>query len=219
MNSVKTVKSWLYPPQEEKGRWAAVLFSDWLPGLSRYYTTTGAECFCDGTWPRSGTRQRRKAASVRVKTLVFCHTSALTELMFMAKRQAEETLLNDSPSKRCCRSLYGVDMQRVSMAATGGVSPPSLLALLGSRSRKRPLYFEDPEKLQREEEDASLYRKTTHCGTRKLAVKVSAEQTAGNFQDSRSPSSALISSKKRPREDCAASETIITKENDKVNYG
>lgn len=135
----------------------------------------------------------------------------------MAKRRAEDTLLHDSPSKRCCRSLYSVDMQRVSMDPPGGVSPPSLLALLGSRSRKRPLYFQDPEKLEREEVEACLYRKATHCATRKHSATALTERTSGNFQDSRSPSSALISSKKRPREDCAGTETIMTEENDKVN--
>uniref|UniRef100_A0A4W6FTV7 Putative WW-binding domain-containing protein n=1 Tax=Lates calcarifer TaxID=8187 RepID=A0A4W6FTV7_LATCA len=79
----------------------------------------------------------------------------------MAKRRAEDTLLHDSPSKRCYRSLRSVDMQLESFPPTGGVSlsPPSLLALLGSRCRKRPYYFEDPE--QKQEEAAGLYRKTT----------------------------------------------------------
>lgn len=130
----------------------------------------------------------------------------------MAKRRAEDALLHDSPSKRCYRSLCSVDMQLGSMAPTGGLSQPSLMALLGGRSRKRPYYFEDPEK----QEEAALYhRKATHCDTRKHAASVLTVQTSGNFQDRRS-SSAPTSSKKRPREDCAGSETVIS--NDKVSY-
>lgn len=133
----------------------------------------------------------------------------------MAKRRAEDTLLHDSPPKRCYRSLCSVDLQLGSgMAPTGGVSPPSLLALLGSRCRKRPHYFEDPEK--REEEEA-LYRKTTNCDTRKHAADnalTQVQQTSGSFQNRRSSSS----SKKRPREDCAGPESVIPKANDKVSY-
>ncbi|XP_044053136.1 uncharacterized protein wu:fa19b12 [Siniperca chuatsi] len=130
----------------------------------------------------------------------------------MAKRRAEDTLLQDSPSKRCYRSLCSVDMQLGSMAPTGGVSPPSLLALLGGRNRKRPYYFEDPEK----QEEAALYRKATNCDTRKHAASVLTVQTSGSFQDRRS-SSTLTSTKKRPREDCAGSETVIPKANDKAD--
>uniref|UniRef100_A0A3P8SVE5 Putative WW-binding domain-containing protein n=1 Tax=Amphiprion percula TaxID=161767 RepID=A0A3P8SVE5_AMPPE len=82
----------------------------------------------------------------------------------MAKRRAEDTLLHDSPSKRCYRSLCCVDLQLESEAPSGGVSPPSLLALLGSRCRKRPYCFEDPEK----QEEAALFRTTTNCDTRRL---------------------------------------------------
>uniref|UniRef100_A0A3B4XSL2 Putative WW-binding domain-containing protein n=1 Tax=Seriola lalandi dorsalis TaxID=1841481 RepID=A0A3B4XSL2_SERLL len=54
----------------------------------------------------------------------------------MAKRRAEDTLLHDSPSKRCCRVLCSVDMQLESTPPTGGVSlsPPSLLAADGDTS-------------------------------------------------------------------------------------
>ncbi|KAM9361009.1 uncharacterized protein ABDE67_001638 [Symphorus nematophorus] len=134
----------------------------------------------------------------------------------MAKRRAEDPLLLDSPSKRCYRSLCSVDMQLGSMAPTSGVvSPPSLLALLGSRSRKRPYYFMDPEEQEQEEDEAAaaLYRKPTHCcDIRKHAASVLTVQTSGSFQDRRS-------SKKRPREDCTGSETfrVIPKDNDKAD--
>uniref|UniRef100_A0A3Q2NTK3 Putative WW-binding domain-containing protein n=1 Tax=Fundulus heteroclitus TaxID=8078 RepID=A0A3Q2NTK3_FUNHE len=64
----------------------------------------------------------------------------------MAKRRAEEAVLLGSPTKRrpfpplCC-----VDMPLESVAPAGGVSPPSLLTLLGSRCRKRPHYFDNEE--------------------------------------------------------------------------
>lgn len=134
----------------------------------------------------------------------------------MAKRRAEDTLLHDSPSKRYFRSLCSVDMQLGSMPPTGDVSPPSLLALLGSRARKRPYYFEDPDK-QQEEEETSLHRKATRCDTRKHAANLT-EQTSGGFQGRRSSSSALTSSKKRPRDDCGGSETVVPKEKDKVSH-
>lgn len=126
----------------------------------------------------------------------------------MAKRRTEDTLLHDAPSKRCCRLLSGVDMHLDSMAPTGGVSPPSLLALLGSRCRKRPHYFEDPEI----QEETALYRKPRICDTRKHAASVTV-QTSGSFQDRRS-TSTLTSSKKRPRGDCEGSETVNPKATD-----
>uniref|UniRef100_A0A3B5QVC2 Uncharacterized protein n=1 Tax=Xiphophorus maculatus TaxID=8083 RepID=A0A3B5QVC2_XIPMA len=64
----------------------------------------------------------------------------------MAKRRAEETVLLDSPSKRrYFPPIYSVDMQLESMASVGDLSSPSLLAILGSRCRKRPLYFDNEE--------------------------------------------------------------------------
>ncbi|XP_051279366.1 uncharacterized protein C9orf40 homolog [Dicentrarchus labrax] len=131
----------------------------------------------------------------------------------MAKRRAEDTLLHDSPSKRCHRSVCSVDMQLGSiMAPTGGVSPPSLLALLGSRSRKRPHYFEEPE----EEEGAAPFRKATNCDTRKHAATVLTVQTfSGSFHERRG-SSAPTSSKKRTREGSTSSETAASKANDKA---
>ncbi|XP_047447062.1 uncharacterized protein wu:fa19b12 [Mugil cephalus] len=129
----------------------------------------------------------------------------------MAKRRTEDTVLNDSPSKRCFRSLCRVDMQLESMAPTGGVNPPSLMALLGSRCRKRPYYFED---LERQEEEGALFPKTTHCDTRKPAASV---LTSGSFQEHRSSSTVTACTKKRPRKDCTSSEGPIPKANDKAD--
>ncbi|XP_041644354.1 uncharacterized protein wu:fa19b12 [Cheilinus undulatus] len=132
----------------------------------------------------------------------------------MAKRRAENTLLHDSPSKRCCRSLYSIDMQLGSMAPSGGLNPPSLLALLGSRGRKRPHYFEDPE--NQDDEEAALYLKTTHCDVRKHAAHVLTVQTSGSFQE-RHTSSTLTSSKKRAREDYRGPEISCSNNNVKVD--
>lgn len=137
----------------------------------------------------------------------------------MAKRRSEDTLLHDSPSKRCCRALCNVDMQLESTPPTGGVSlsPPSLLALLGSRCRKRPHYFEDPEREQ--EAAAALHHKTTHCDTRrKHAANVLTVQTSGSFQD-QGVSSSATNIKKRPRQDSACSETTAPKANDEAPEG
>ncbi|XP_028270620.1 uncharacterized protein C9orf40 [Parambassis ranga] len=122
----------------------------------------------------------------------------------MAKRRAEDTLLHDSPSKRCFRPLCGVDMQLESVVPTVGLNPPSLLALLGNRCQKRKHYFEDQEKL---EQAASVYRRSTHCDSRKHAAK---GLTSGSFQDRRS-SSTDTSTKKVPREHCTGSETVPPK--------
>lgn len=125
----------------------------------------------------------------------------------MAKRRAEDTLLHDSPSKRHFRPLCSVDMQLGSMAPIGGVSSPSLLALLGSRARKRPYYFEESDIQQQRQQDSSLHRKAGHCDARKPAANVGTEPTSGSFQDRRSNSGVSTSSKKRPREDGADSVT------------
>ncbi|XP_040011493.1 uncharacterized protein wu:fa19b12 [Xiphias gladius] len=137
----------------------------------------------------------------------------------MAKRRAEDTPLHGSPSKRCYRSRCGVDMQLESVPPTGGVSrsPPSVLALLGRRCGKRPYCFEDAKRTQ-DEETAGLRRKTTNCDTRKHAANVLTVRTSGSFQDRRS-SVTLTSHKKRPREDCAGSETVIPEANDKAADG
>ncbi|CAK6950278.1 uncharacterized protein wu:fa19b12 [Scomber scombrus] len=89
-------------------------------------------------------------------------------------------------------------------------SPPSLLALLGTRCRKRPYYFEDPEQQQQQqqqEEEAPIYCKTLNCcDTRKHAADVFPVSTSGSFQDRRSPIK-YTNSKKRLREDSVGSET------------
>uniref|UniRef100_A0A3B5BJ88 Putative WW-binding domain-containing protein n=1 Tax=Stegastes partitus TaxID=144197 RepID=A0A3B5BJ88_9TELE len=95
----------------------------------------------------------------------------------MAKRRAEDTGLNDSPSKRCYRSLCCVDLQLESVAPVGVVNPPSLLALLGSRCRKRKYYSEEKQ------EEPFVCRKTTNCDTRKVAASVLTMQTSGSFPD------------------------------------
>lgn len=132
----------------------------------------------------------------------------------MAKRQAADTLFGDSPSKRYRRSIRTVDMQLGSTALAGGVSPPSPMALLCSR--KRPYYCEGLE--ERNQEETSLYRKTTYCDTRKQHATVLTEQTSESFLDRRNTGKILASSKKRPREDHTGSETVIPKTNDKVSY-
>ncbi|XP_060893730.1 uncharacterized protein wu:fa19b12 [Labrus mixtus] len=135
----------------------------------------------------------------------------------MAKRRAEDTLLHDSPPKRCYRSLCSVDMQTGGMAPSGGVSPPSLLALMGNRCRKRPHYFEEPEKEEEEEEEeeSALCLKPTKCDMRKAQVLTKVQTSAG-FQE-RHNASTRTSSKKRTREDCTGSETALPKSNDEAD--
>lgn len=117
----------------------------------------------------------------------------------MAKRRAEDTLLHDFPSKKYCRAFCKVSMHLGSMDPTGGVSKPSLLALLGSRGRKRPHYSEDLNKEEQEEETASA---VSPCrkDTRMHAASVFSEQTSGSFHDRRSTNSASTKSKKRARD-------------------
>lgn len=128
----------------------------------------------------------------------------------MAKRRGEDTLLCSSPSKRCCRALCSVDMQLGSVAPAGGVSPPSLLALLGGRSRKRPCYFDETDK---EEEDAAAAAYHKALWDTKTVLTV---HTSGSFQERRSYS-AVAASKKRHRESCVSSETVVTKAKEKVS--
>ncbi|XP_072244382.1 uncharacterized protein [Leuresthes tenuis] len=128
----------------------------------------------------------------------------------MAKRRAEDTLLHGSPPKRYCRSLCSGNMQPKSMAETGGVSPPSLLELLGSRCRKRPYYFEDQEKP--EHADSRLRRAL--CEPREQAANVLTVPVSGSFLDRRS--SLTVTSKKRPREGSLGSETVIPTVNNKT---
>ncbi|TKS79009.1 hypothetical protein D9C73_012095 [Collichthys lucidus] len=127
----------------------------------------------------------------------------------MAKRRAEDScsssvLLHGSPSKRCCSSLCGgVDMQLGSVVPTGAVSPESLLALLDSRSRKRPHYSEEqPGEGAAAAAAAGLYLKATHAAN--------VETFPGSFQD-------RPGSKKRPREDSTVSETVAAEEDDQAD--
>ncbi|XP_033182029.1 WRNPLPNID domain-containing protein [Anabas testudineus] len=137
----------------------------------------------------------------------------------MAKRRAEDNLLHDSPSKRRYRSLYSVDMQLHSVARSGGLSlsPPSLMALVGSRCRKRPHYFEDTDK-EAQEAAAGFYYKTTHCDTRKHEANVLTVQTSGSFQESRI-SGTFTNHKKRQREDCVCANTATTKAKELADAG
>ncbi|XP_074527329.1 uncharacterized protein LOC141791039 [Halichoeres trimaculatus] len=131
----------------------------------------------------------------------------------MAKRRAEDSLLLDSPSKKCCRSLSNVDMQLGGMPPSGGVSPPSLVALLGSRCRKRTHYLED---LEKQEDELATYLKPTRCDARKHAAHISTVQTSGSFQV-RHNSSTITSSRKRAREDCTSPESASPKNTDKTD--
>lgn len=122
----------------------------------------------------------------------------------MAKRRAEDTLLHDFPSKKYCRAFCKVGLHLGSMDPTGGVSPPSLLALLGGRGRKRPHYSEDLDKEEQEETAAAV--SPCRKDTRTRAASVLSEQTSGSFHDRRSSSSASSKSKKRARD--SGSETV-----------
>lgn len=135
----------------------------------------------------------------------------------MAKRRAENTLLLDSPGKRkSFRPLCSVDMQlESSVARSGAVSPPSLLALLGSRCRKRPHYVESEEKPV----DTAPYLNSSPCVSKKLAAAdVSTDRVSGSFQDRRSSSCTVTSKKKRARADSHGSETVTSTASDKVGY-
>ncbi|TDH13368.1 hypothetical protein EPR50_G00056900 [Perca flavescens] len=125
----------------------------------------------------------------------------------MAKRRAaEDSLLHEPPSKSCFRPLSSVERLLDSMApAAGGLSPPSLQALVGGRCRKRPHghYLEDPQKP--EETDTTGPRDTRKHAA---AAATAALTSSGRIQDRRG-SSALTSSKKRPRDDSAGPETVV----------
>ncbi|KAF3851081.1 hypothetical protein F7725_012853 [Dissostichus mawsoni] len=121
----------------------------------------------------------------------------------MAKRRADDTIHYEAPSKKCYGSLSSADLQLDSMDPTGG----------GVSDTKRPHFFEDNEK----QEAAALNRKPTHlCDTMKHAANVSTVQSSGRFHEPHS-SSALSNSKKRPRGDCASSETVLPKADDKAD--
>lgn len=126
----------------------------------------------------------------------------------MAKRRAEDILFADLPSKRCFRPLCGVDMQLESMAPAGDVSPSSLLALLGSRCRKRPFCCEEPE--QQQTTQAALDRNTAHSdGSKKQTERTPTVQNSGSHS-----SATLTNSQKRF---CTDSDTIKPKANDNVD--
>lgn len=131
----------------------------------------------------------------------------------MAKRRAENTLLHDFPSKKYCRAFCKVGKHLGSMDPTGGVSPPSLLALLGSRGRKRPHYSEDLDKEEQEEETAAA---ASPCrkDTRTHAASVLSAQTSGSYHDRRSVSSASAKSKKRARD---SGSEIVPEDEEKVS--
>lgn len=117
----------------------------------------------------------------------------------MAKRHAEDILISSSPSKRC-RGHCSVDMRLESMAPSRGVSPPSLLALLGSRCRKRHFYFDETDKTDL---DLVLFRKGTHGNLLKHTAHLNTvqQQTSGNFLERRI---IAKSTNKRAREDSEA---------------
>lgn len=136
----------------------------------------------------------------------------------MAKRRAENTLLLDSPGKKkYIRPLCSVDLQLESSMPpiVGGVSPPSLLALLGSRCRKRSHYFETEE--MPGEADSPL--KSSLCVSKKVAADVLTERISGSFQDRRHISSCTVTiKKKRTRQDSRCSDTVLSAVNDKVGH-
>lgn len=112
----------------------------------------------------------------------------------MAKRRPDDALLRDSPSKKHCSAFCKLDMRLEGMAPVGGVNPPSPLALLGNRSRKRPRYFESPDKEQQDNEPSvSLGR----SDTRKHAAGDPSDQTSGSFCAAAAASSV---SRKRSRD-------------------
>lgn len=176
--------------------------------------------FCDESWAQAASRHALKGCSRQcrsepglVSVLVSLQTDRQTELTSMAKRRAEDTLLHDFPSKKYCRAFCKVSMHLGSMDPTGGVSKPSLLALLGSRGRKRPHYSEDLNKEGQEEETAPA---VSPCrkDTRMHAASVLSEQTSGSFHDRRSTNSASTKSKKRARD---SGSEIVPEDKEKVS--
>ena len=123
----------------------------------------------------------------------------------MTKRRAEQVLFHDVPSKRCVCLSGCFDTQLESMAATGGLSPPSLLALLGSRCRKRPFYFEDEEEHRGKMQPRKIAN-IDHC---MCASCDSPTMSSGSFLDRSCANSASTStnSKKRARDDLSISKT------------
>ena len=128
------------------------------------------------------------------------YTGARTQLLVMAKRRAEESLLllHEFPSKTLPRSLLSVDLQLEAdppAARPMSRSPPALLAVVGGRCRKRPhSSSEEPE--QKPEEPGVC--------SREHAADVVTVQTPVCVQE-RHGSGSPANHKKRPREDCEAS--------------
>ncbi|KAL0979668.1 hypothetical protein UPYG_G00188030 [Umbra pygmaea] len=115
----------------------------------------------------------------------------------MTKRHAEEGVFHDAPFKiPCFRPLYQIDTQLERVDATGCVNPPSLLALLGRRCKKRPHYFEDQEEHQEILRPRKL-SSSEHLVSASDKVMV---KKSGSFQNLPANSICLIS-KKRARED------------------
>ncbi|XP_072289422.1 uncharacterized protein [Eucyclogobius newberryi] len=100
----------------------------------------------------------------------------------MAKRRvSDDILLNASPKKKC-RGLCLVDTRLQSLAPSG-VSPPSLLALLGSRCRKRPFYFDDTGET---DFDMAHLRKSAHGDPQtRHELNTVQQQISGNVQKPR----------------------------------
>lgn len=127
------------------------------------------------------------------------HSEIFGQLVLMTKRRAEDVLFHDTPVKRSCfRPLDKFDTQLESMAAAGCVSPPSLLALLGRRCKKRPYYFEDQE----EHQETLKPRKLSNSEHRVSAPQSVLVKNSGSFLESASANSgcSTLTSKKRARD-------------------
>lgn len=74
----------------------------------------------------------------------------------MAKRRADDFVLLHPPSKRLCRSLRLVDVQRGNAFPAAGVNAPSLLVVPAGRPRKRTFCLED----QTQEEEPVAWKIT-----------------------------------------------------------
>ncbi|KAJ8006025.1 hypothetical protein DPEC_G00123970 [Dallia pectoralis] len=124
----------------------------------------------------------------------------------MTKRHAEQGVYHDAPFKKpCCRPLYKIDTQLQSTDPGGCVNPPSLLALLGRRCKKRPHYFDE------QEEPHNIL--SASCDHHRVSVIENVlVKKCGSFRESSPPAkSASLTSKKRVREDTAASTCDATK--------
>lgn len=147
-------------------------------------------------------------ASKVLSRYLTCARADFTEPPFMAKRRQNDVLLHDSPSKKHCGAFSKLDMLVEGIAPVVGGNPPSLLALLDSRARKRQRYFEDPDKEQQDEEpSASLCRRDT----RKHAAGGQSDQTCGKSCERRSHSGSNISKKRTRDSDSVAVRDIKDK--------